>query len=106
MSLWILGGGTLDIAFCFAVLRGTGPSFLYSVLFVYRMFYFLFYIYKMVTSKVSEADVPRLQADVDPSSLRYVCLDFETNGFPEKRLQTYALVFVPYPSEPYCGGKR
>ena len=38
----------------------------------------------MVTSKVSEADVPRLQADVGPSSLRYVCLDFETNGFPEK----------------------
>ena len=38
----------------------------------------------MVTSKVSEADVPRLQADVSPSSLRYVCLDFETNGFPEK----------------------
>ena len=38
----------------------------------------------MVTCKVSEADVPRLQADVGPSSLRYVCLDFETNGFPEK----------------------
>ena len=38
----------------------------------------------MATSKVSEADVPRLQADVGPSSLRYVCLDFETNGFPMK----------------------
>ena len=24
------------------------------------------------------------KADVSPSSLRYVCLDFETNGFPEK----------------------
>ena len=48
------------------------------------MFNCLFYMYKMVTSKVSEADVPRLQADVGPSSLRYVCLDFETNGFPEK----------------------
>ena len=53
----------MDIAFCFAVLRGTGPSFLYGVLFVHRVFYFLFYMYKMV---------------------RYVCLDFETNGFPEK----------------------
>ena len=38
----------------------------------------------MATSKVSEADVPRAQADVSPRSLRYVCLDFETNGFPEK----------------------
>ena len=31
-------------------------------------------LHKMVISK----------ADVSPSSLRYVCLDFETNGLPEK----------------------
>ena len=38
----------------------------------------------MVSSKVSEADAPKAQVDVGLSSLRYVCLDFETNGFPEK----------------------
>ena len=36
----------------------------------------------MAISKVSKADVPEAQTDVSPSSLRYVCLDFETNGFP------------------------
>ena len=38
----------------------------------------------MVISKLSKADVPEAQTDVSPSSLRYVCLDFETNGFPMK----------------------
>ena len=38
----------------------------------------------MAISKVSEADAPKAQVDVSLSSLRYVCLDFETNGFPEK----------------------
>ena len=38
----------------------------------------------MAISKVSKADVPEAQTDVSPSSLRYVCLDFETNGFPIK----------------------
>ena len=90
MSLWIPGGGILDIAFCFAVLRGTGPSFLYGVHFVHRVFYFLFYMYKMAISKVSKADVPEAQADVSPSSLRYVCLDFETNGFPIKNANQIA----------------
>ena len=59
------------------------------------MFYFLFYMYKMVASKVSEADVPRAQADVSPRSLRYVRLDFETNGFPEKDCKP-----TPWPSYP------
>ena len=52
----------------------------------------------MVTSKVSEADVPRLQADVGPSSLRYVCLDFETNGFPEKNANLCLGRRTPYKS--------
>ena len=49
----------------------------------------------MVTSKVSEADVPRLQADVGPSSLRYVCLDFETNGFYDESV--HVLPWTSYP---------
>ena len=84
MSLWIPGGDILDIAFCFAVLRGTGPSFLYGVHFVHRVFYVLFYMYKVPISKGSKADMPEAQTDVSPSSLRYVCLDFETSGFPMK----------------------
>ena len=38
----------------------------------------------MAISKVSKADVPEAQTGVSPSSLRYVCLDLETNGFPIK----------------------
>ena len=43
--------------------------------------------------------------DIEPHT-RYVCVDFETNGFPEKKLVAVALVFVSYTSKFNRCGKR